>query len=295
MIPVIWLNLHPAECHPKDHWDTSIFQELILKDFEEWNGKPEDWPKHAVVMIAGRFHADDLDAINRTIGFLDGCVVVIHSDEESLFPWWEVKHPNMRLWVMTPDPATKRADFVRFIGEGWSPGTEDVTWSHRMSRDSASRPFNVGFAGQVTHPRREQCWDAVWAMEGARWAERTSSFGAGMDRRDYLYKLSDTKFAPCPSGPVTADSFRVYEALEAGCIPILDGIDGKGRDAWGFWNLILGKNHPLPLMKYWADLPELLAARLPRWDTDVRIVRDWWTQRKADWVREMAEDVKAIS
>ena len=28
---------------------------------------------------------------------------------------------------------------------------------------------------------------------------------------------------PCPSGPATPDSFRLWEALEAGCVPIADG------------------------------------------------------------------------
>lgn len=295
MIPVIWLNLHPHDCHPKQHWDTAIFQELILKGYEEWNGKPEDFPNAAVVMIAGRFHADDVDAINRTLGFMDGCVVVIHSDEESLFPWWDVKHPNMRMWVMTAEPSTKQADFVRFIGEGWSPGTLGIL----AELSTVVRPFDVAFAGQVTHPRRRQMagvLDRMWRERPSRIAMHpTDSFAAGFDRMNYLRIMRAAKFAPCPTGPVTADSFRVYEALEAGCIPILDGWDGKGREAYAFWDLVLGPDHHVPILDDWADLPEFVTLALPWWERDAKLIGAWWTDRKQRWVDEMRADVKAIS
>lgn len=286
---VFWLNMH-TDCHPKDHWDTAMFQELILKDFPEWDGDhPKDPPR--IVMVAGRFHANDVGRVNDWIGMLAGVVVVVHSDEESLFPWQELEHPNMRRWVMTPTPDTKPVGGVRFIGEGWPTGTPEI-----LARLPERFPmWDVSFAGQVTHPRRDQMMASIAdIVQGSVVTSPTTSFAGGMPRRTYLYQLADTKLAPCPSGPVTADSFRVYEALEAGCVPILDGVDGRGRPARDFWRLILGA-HPLPVIDDWADLPVLVDRLLGEWDDQSRIVGSWWGDRKALWVDQMAADVASVS
>lgn len=52
---------------------------------------------------------------------------------------------------------------------------------------------------------------------------RTGGFNAStVPRQQYREILGDTVFVPCPPGDRTVETFRLYEALEAGCIPIVD-------------------------------------------------------------------------
>ena len=50
----------------------------------------------------------------------------------------------------------------------------------------------------------------------------TSGFNAkdGLDIKDYVEALESSKFALCPAGQDSMDSFRLYEALEAGTVPV---------------------------------------------------------------------------
>ena len=43
---------------------------------------------------------------------------------------------------------------------------------------------------------------------------------------EYMNTLNDSKFIPCPKG-INYETFRVYEALEAGCIPICIGTESE--------------------------------------------------------------------
>jgi hypothetical protein len=52
--------------------------------------------------------------------------------------------------------------------------------------------------------------------------EQREAADAPLNIEDYAQLLSETIFAPCPAGWENLDSFRVCEALEAGCIPIVE-------------------------------------------------------------------------
>jgi hypothetical protein len=43
-----------------------------------------------------------------------------------------------------------------------------------------------------------------------------------LDRAEFRALLSDSVFSPCPMGNTVLESFRIYESLEMGCIPILE-------------------------------------------------------------------------
>jgi hypothetical protein len=50
----------------------------------------------------------------------------------------------------------------------------------------------------------------------------TKGFTQGDPHDLYYRQMADAKVAPAPSGPETPDSFRLFEALESGCVPIAD-------------------------------------------------------------------------
>jgi hypothetical protein len=86
---------------------------------------------------------------------------------------------------------------------------------------------------------------------GARTRERclvrfTADFSSG-PRADYADALRAAVFAPAPGG-TNEESFRVWEALDAGAIPVVRaGPTWEGLGA-----------HPLPTVERWEDLADLL-------------------------------------
>jgi hypothetical protein len=98
-----------------------------------------------------------------------------------------------------------------------------------------------------------------------------------LDSDSFMRLLSDTVFSPCPMGNVTLETFRVYESLEKGCIPIIE------RRAWMRYydHLMLG--HPLPTFSSWRKARQFVEAvsrdesRLIAYQHDIA---EWWQSYK---------------
>jgi hypothetical protein len=99
--------------------------------------------------------------------------------------------------------------------------------------------------------------------------------------------MARTKIVPCPSGPLSPDSFRAFEALEAGCIPLLDmrtPLDAERE----FWNRLFGQGHPVPQIDSWPELLAALHRNLEEWPASSNRVFSFWQQHK----RKMAHDLQ---
>lgn len=298
MIPVIWWS-NNADVHPEVQWDSGLLHRLFdqgVPGFTFQDGMRGDLTpdqRHAVVVIAARHHYDDVNEINDFIACLDGVVLVLLGDEESSFPWREIVHPRIRFWVMMPHPV-KHADMAQwayFFGTGYKQDTPDL-----LSADPPSKDLPWAFAGQSTHARRQQ------AVSGLRRAasrvpgalEPTRGFTQGLPRGEYMELLSRSKVAPCPSGPVTADTMRLYEALEAGCLPIVD--TGPEGSPLGFWEFCYGPDHPLIVVHDWGSVGGVIEAEISkqRWPRNANVVSAWWMKEKRDMARRLRSDLIAV-
>jgi len=104
----------------------------------------------------------------------------------------------------------------------------------------------------------------LWSFAGAKTAARLEMFNhlksvephkcflfdtqrqkPALDRTAFMALLSDAVFSPCPMGNVVLESFRVYESLEMGCIPIVE------RRRWMAYFDRLMPGHPLPTFSSW--------------------------------------------
>ena len=85
--------------------------------------------------------------------------------------------------------------------------------------------------------------------------------------------LSDTEFIPCPNGFVHPETYRLYEALECGCIPIVE-------NAYKYYDRLYPQNPFLKVDK-WMDAKLLIE----NWD-DKKIkkkreeCKKWWNEHK---------------
>lgn len=68
------------------------------------------------------------------------------------------------------------------------------------------------------------CYDNIFDHSYIRF---TQGFSNGLTKEDYSAFLYNSKIALCPAGIANAESFRLYEALKAGCIVISDKLPEK--------------------------------------------------------------------
>jgi hypothetical protein len=66
-----------------------------------------------------------------------------------------------------------------------------------------------------------------------------------------IYK--QTRYIPCPKGYVNPDSFRICEALEWGCIPIIMRYDSRDY----FQHIF--PNHPFPTVGEWSEIHRVIS------------------------------------
>jgi hypothetical protein len=140
---------------------------------------------------------------------------------------------------------------------------------------------------------RKYAWSFIGEFKASRIAMRkafdgfkpefiTNADSHRMSKSEFDEVLQSTMFSPCPMGNVMLETWRLYESLELGCIPLIEK-----RLAIDYYANLLGPN-PVPAFHSWNAArryaEELLADRHGLNLTQGRI-RDWWIAHK-DRVRE---------
>lgn len=292
MIPLYWLSMReggPA----RNAWDQDIIDWLAPSThFRTQDVGQRLLSQGGVVVIPGRFNVEHVETINQWINQLRWAVVIITSDEESLFPWRELHHPNLRIYIQSPRPDLHSDPSLRFLPVG-APEPAYLS-TLPVPRKSTS----VFFSGQVNHRQRDEMLAAFTDYPHAS-ITPSPGFTLGMDRKTYLASLAAAKVVPCPSGPASADSFRVWEALEAGCVPIVDDgptVDSEGRAVTdyprGFWEFF---DPPFPVVDNWRDAPRIADALLEQWPQSANRVSAWWQLKKRELRNRLLDDVAELS
>lgn len=299
MTDIVWVSYRKPDIIARGYWDQGLLERIMDRTvwrpvnaltFEHHDGF-DTLPtgRGAVVVVPAQHHADVelVDRLNHDISSLPWCLLILTGDECSLFPWRALHHPNMRLWIMTPRREIHQQSGARFIGEGWHADTPDT-----LAAGTPNKTLDWFFAGQVTHPRRSQCARILQTLHDGELIQ-TEGFTLGLDRHDYLHRMAAAKVAPAPSGPGTPDSFRLYEALEAGALPIADArCPNRHNDR--YWQLVYG-DVPFPIIDDWADLPDVIDLALQAWPAPANRASAWWQQYKRQLAYDLDDDIRALT
>ena len=123
----------------------------------------------------------------------------------------------------------------------------------------------------MTHTPRLPFREHVWSFHGTDWNGRKEllaalkeiphvaefydgwNSAAALKGDAYTTMLLNTIFVPCPDG-VNSETFRFYEALECGCVPLL--VRTETNAAWVNW--VAEKVKVIP-MNSWGDAKEFVA------------------------------------
>src|SRR6185312_3174692 len=178
--------------------------------------------------------------------FENGCrVVLIHlsdeafTDDQGAYAFCEAVVRSYRSDVLA-DQAR-----VMFLPLGYKA---EFARSDVAPKPAAARAYLWSFAGDPNKLTRGAMLKALDEIGGGA-AHLTSGFDAPdcLSTADYRALMDESMIVPCPAGWSNLESFRVYEALEAGCIPIVEK-----RPGFDYFTALLGP-HPIPTVADWNE------------------------------------------
>ena len=145
-------------------------------------------------------------------------------------------------------------NFRTYLADGDGILTIPEGYSNGMRADGPGCPADIkrfawSFTGEIKASRIEM----RAALDGMQpqLLTATDSISAlnrrKLSKSEFTAVLGDTVFAPCPMGNVILETWRFYESLEMGCIPLLE--KRKGLD---YFTALLGP-HPIPTFRSWTE------------------------------------------
>jgi hypothetical protein len=256
---------------------------------QRWDIRDVPSGEGAVVVIPAEYNATHIDKLNDDLALLPWVVLVLASDERGLFPVEDLRpHPSLKLWVMTPHfEAHEFPIGTQFIGEFYPQDARQRIAQfkyHALDRD-----HDCSFSGQITHQRRHEMVEALEPL--GYYLNKTQGFTQGLSRDDYYELLSVTRCTPAPSGPATLSSFRAFEALESGGVPILDLVCPTAQDGILYWESVLGQDHPLPTVFHWSEAQRWIEDVAMRWPDSGTQVFSWWQMYKRETRNRLFEGI----
>lgn len=309
IIPVVWLS-YRDDTPPRGYWDQAIIEGLLSGDlwrpsyaYEFAHYKAiEDAGEGCVIVFPARAQVDYLDQLNNEIKNLKWVLIMLTGDEEASFPFEKIEHPNMRLYVMSPRRQS-RYDNVRFLGTGFAPLAPQMLPTFKD--EANNRTTDYFFAGQITHERRTQMAEQIAIMEEFRKVNNlygdcvyTKGFTEGLRPAEYYRRMAKSKVAFAPSGPETPDTFRLFEALEAGCIPIADTrvSSNKNNADFGddYWTFFFGEEPPFVVLKDYDQLQGFTIDAVEKWKPLSNKIFSWWMKIKRQWAVQLHNDIEAL-
>ncbi len=307
-VPVLWLSLNP-DAIPRGYWDHGCLEDLFAGDLYPLPDLPtfehhtldtlaHDWDsllarvRHGgVLIVPARHHVEAryIYGLKALLAEMPWSLLILTGDEGGeMHSEWFTDMPRSRLWVMTPQGEREYGNTYP-IGSGYPPGIRTI-----LAEREGERRLAWAFLGQITHDRREQCIKMLRARSDDGCLVESGGFTQGIDQDDYWRTLADAKVAPCPSGPLSADSFRVYEALEAGCVPIADDRHPGPAPQLDYWERLFG-SPPFPTVKgKWRDESATLDAALAHWPASGNRVFSWWQRQKRAMTLRLVSDLTEL-
>jgi GR25 family glycosyltransferase involved in LPS biosynthesis len=147
----------------------------------------------------------------------------------------------------------------------------------------AERPHLWSFAGSLDRPGRSEALACLRPVTPHQELTKEGwSDGKMLEAQGYNDLLRSTKFVPCFRGYASLESYRLYEALEQGAIPVY--VPAESRGCKDEWRETLG-SHPFLGFPSWAraaELLPLLASQPEAMEKHRQECQTWWTAKKAE-------------
>jgi hypothetical protein len=129
------------------------------------------------------------------------------------------------------------------------------------------RSVPLHFSGQLKYSRIPM----IRAMSGLTGNHSFPSFQSYVE---YVQHMANTRFALCPNGNTTPDTYRLYEALMLGCVPIVE------RGLWGdYLTSLFGESCPIQSFSSWRQARKFIEkTSLGELQLYSDAVNQWWNE-----------------
>lgn len=153
----------------------------------------------------------------------------------------------------------------------------------------AERSFLWSFMGQVVKSNRLAMFKSFRKIKGPSYHHFNKDFNSSdcLSISDYQAVFFETQFAPCPFGFHNPDTFRLYEALESGCIPIVE--DPEDNYFRNFY-----EDPPFIILHKWQELSRIIKPYLE--DENLAEIKRlecfrWWKEEKRKVQKNITEKI----
>lgn len=221
-----------------------------------------------VFVIPGAYQYDAIHLINVEINRYSKVMIIITSDEECKFNFTKLQHSDMIVYSQYGNG-----------GYMWPLGYTHETKKHLVN---VSKDNGWFFSGQNTHPRRNMLVNELKRLNNGI-VNATDGFAKGMTQEEYIHTMCRSKFVFCPPGAISKDTFRFYEALESGCVPIVDDIPPLKSSSDFYWQRMFS---PIVFPIY-SDMSKI--AQILNYPYDNNFVFSWWI----NWKYQFREKIKS--
>lgn len=269
-IPVVWWD------QKRGSWDHGLFQFVFdrhPKTFIQHNEKKPDFFERAIVIVSGQVEIEPLHTYLKT---LTSGVVIFASDEEARWDIETIVPPHLEVWSQYYRPGMT-------IKKRLLMGYPNRLKDYKINQ-AKEKKYQWSFIGQIQNPFRQQCIDVLKKMPDG-FLHTTKKFGGlcknGVDYQKYLDIMCQSKYVICPSGSFTPESFRLYEAMECGAIPIVDARSPVHEKGFNYWNEVYPR-HKLISVNFWDEKAMNMILNMPN-------DNNWWDGYKLQFEQDLIE------
>ena len=266
-----------------DKWDYGLLKEVFDNhNIEQIKVNSLPITDRAFVVIPGPQNIGHEKHISKELKNISRLVLFITGDEEGVFDIDRIDHPNAEIWIQYPH---KKHEKYNKFPIGVPQHLKNNLPNYK------TKTYDVFFAGQITHQRREQLAGAIALVNNALY-KPTDGFARGDKPIHYYDNLASSRIAACPAGAVVVDSFRLFEAIEMMSLPIADLRDSSGLED-DFYQRLFNEVVPFYKTKDWNELPNLTSRLLEGYPNNMHTVVCWWIKYKRDLGIKLMEQVNA--
>lgn len=251
-----------------------------------------------IIVFPARRQVSYVKQLKHDLERLKWAIVMLVGDEANEFPASKIALPHVKLWIMSAHP-DRHVDGARKIGSGVPPIGYEVLPQYK--EEAYSRPVDYFFSGQLTHERRQALKKELDTLDEFQQHHKmtglvhySEGFTQGIEPALYFKGLASSKTAPCPSGAINPESFRLFEALEAGCVPIVDGYSPEYKEA-GFWTWFFDEEPPFPVYTDTDQIRGYIEDGVKRYPEFGNNIFAWWQRKKRDMAYWVVDDIVALN
>ena len=221
-----------------------------------------------------------LNAFTKQLEVNGKTITVLHvSDEFGRDPIEFYKSSSIKHVFRNYPRADLPLDKVTLLPLGYANGRQAAT---NQTSAFQTRPYTWSFAGSMDRHGRERVLSLLKRIEPYVLETKENwSVPAKLGAKEYSDLLQKTKFVPCVAGFRALESYRLYEALEQGAIPLIVPDGPEQRDTYID---VLGK-HPMLTFPSWDKVVELLPILVKnpaKMEEHRQQLLAWWTTKKAE-------------